>query len=388
MNELSSMTLRLIAVYARVSTSNQEDQQTIKTQLVAIREFAEKHGYPIVREFLDEGWSGDMLARPALDQLRQDAKLKQWDAVLIYNPDRLARRYSFQELVMDELMEKGVETLFITIPPSKNSEDRLLYGVRGVFAEYERVKIAERFRMGKVRKAKESHIIASEAPYGYMFIPKRGKPGTLDFCQGHYEINQIEAAVVKMIFSMVDDEVLTTKKVVKRLLELDIRPRKSNRGVWSTSTISTLLRNRTYIGEGHYGRSYAVVPQKRLKQITYRKVKKTSRKFKPESEWIKIPTPAILDKEIFERAQVQLKINATLSPRNKKNQYLLGGVIRCSCGRSRVGEGPQHGKYLYYRCTDRVHSFPLASKCTEKGINARIADALIWNKIHKLMLSP
>src|SRR6266568_6324116 len=125
------MESKLIAVYARVSTSRQEEEGTIKTQLSTLREYARTNGYVIVKEYVDDGWSGDMLARPALDDLRQAAKSKLWNAVLIYDPDRLARRYSFQELVMDELQEQGIQTLFVTIPPSKNSEDRLLYGVRG-----------------------------------------------------------------------------------------------------------------------------------------------------------------------------------------------------------------------------------------------------------------
>ena len=98
---------QLIAVYARVSTARQEEEGTIETQLSAVREFAGKNNYAIVKDYVDNGWSGDMLARPALDQLREDAKKKLWQAVLIYDPDRLARRYSFQELVMDELREYG-----------------------------------------------------------------------------------------------------------------------------------------------------------------------------------------------------------------------------------------------------------------------------------------
>jgi site-specific DNA recombinase len=119
----------------------------------------------------------------------------------------------------------------------------------------------------------------------------------------------------------------------------------------------------------------------------YRKIKKTSRKFRPESEWIKIKTFAIIEEELFMRAQRQLKRNFELSNRNKKNEYLLAGKIRCTCGRSRAGEGPQHGKHLYYRCTSRVHSYPLPSTCSERGINARIADNLVWLKVTKLMTS-
>ena len=156
MHEFTPKTIQLIAVYARVSTARQEEEGTIETQLSAVREFAAKNNYTIVKDYVDNGWSGDMLARPALDQLREDAKKKLWQAVLIYDPDRLARRYSFQELVMDELRELGLAILFVTVSPSKNHEDRLMYGVRGIFAEYERTKIAERFRLGKIRKREKA----------------------------------------------------------------------------------------------------------------------------------------------------------------------------------------------------------------------------------------
>lgn len=84
----------------------------------------------------------------------------------------------------------------------------------------------------------------------------------------------------------------------------------------------------------------------------------------------------------------QLKANFAMCQRNKKNEYLLAGKIFCNCGRRRAGEGPQHGKHLYYRCTDRVYSYPLPRNCHEKGINARIADAAVWKKLKEIMSSP
>ena len=84
---------KFVAIYARVSTSAQEVQETIEAQLLEVRKFAKEHGYIIVKEYLDQGWSGDVLARPALDELRLAARKKLWDAVLIYDPDRLGRRY-------------------------------------------------------------------------------------------------------------------------------------------------------------------------------------------------------------------------------------------------------------------------------------------------------
>lgn len=373
---------KLIAVYARVSTARQEEDGTIETQLGALREFAQQNNCTVVQEYIDDGWSGDILARPSLDQLRADVTKKIWQAVLIYDPDRLARRYSYQELVMDELRERHIEVLFVTVSAPKNSEEKILHGVRGLFAEYERAKIAERFRLGKVRKVKDGHILLSEAPYGYIYIPNQGDR------HGYLEPLDAEVRTVKMIFEWVANDRHTLRQIVRRLLDLKIRPRKSARGVWNTSTLSTLLRNEAYIGKAHWGSSYAIAPEHPLKKDIYRKIKKTSRRAKPREEWIIINVPPIIDRDLFERARAQLDVNYALSKRNKKNEYLLAGKIRCICGRSRSGEGVLHGKHLYYRCTDRVLSFPLPAACRERGINARIADELVWHKIVDLMSSP
>ena len=373
---------KIIATYSRVSTSNQEEQETIKTQLNTLAEFAIKNNYSIVKQYIDDGWSGDVLMRPELDKLREDAKSKQWEAVLIYDPDRLARRYSYQELIMDELREAGIEIIFVTISAPKNSEDKILYGVRGLFAEYERTKISERFRLGKIRKVKEGNVLLSEAPYGYNYIPKR------ENISGYLEINENEARVVKMIFHWVADEGLPIRKIILKLQELGIPPRKSTRGDWSQSTISSIIKNRTYYGDAHWGISYSVVPKNPTSKEKYRKLKKTSRKLKNESEWIKIKVPAIIEKELHERANRSLSNKFKLNIRQMKNQYLLNGKIVCSCGYSRTGEGVSNGKFLYYRCSKRINQFPLPRTCFEGAVNARNTDKLVWDKILELMCSP
>jgi len=373
--------MKLAAIYARVSTARQEEEQTIKTQIAADKELVQRYGFNLVREYTDEGWSGDILARPALDQLREDAKLKLWQVVVVYDPDRLARRYSYQELVMDELREAGIEVLFVTVSSPKNSEEKILHGVRGLFAEYERAKIGERFRMGKLRKVKEGHILVSEPLYGYRYIAMR------DRVHGHYEINEDEARVVRMIFNWIDQEGATLREIVRRLRASGIKPRKSKRGVWATSTLSKMLQNRAYIGEAHWGSSYAVVPEKPIKTEKYRKNRKSSRRMKPTQEWLTIPVPKIIDRDIFERVRTRIEANFLLCRRNTKNEYLLAGKIYCPCGRKRAGEGPQKGKHLYYRCTDRVLSFPLPPSCKEQSIKARIADQLVWESVSNLMTS-
>src|SRR5215831_5997897 len=101
----------------------------------------------------------------------------------------------------------------------------------------------------------------------------------------------------------------------------------------------------------------------------------------------KDPVPALINRDVFERTRAQLESNLALCQRNKKNEYLLAGKIRCVCGRTRSGEGPLRGKHLYYRCSDRAVSFPLPPKCCERSINARIADQLVWQQISGIMSS-
>lgn len=382
MNDTNEKPSKLIAIYARVSTSRQENEGTIETQLSVLREYAQKNSLIIVKEYLDDGWSGDILARPSLDELRQDAKSKLWEAVLFYDPDRLARRYSYQELVMDELREAGVEVMFITISAPKNSEDKILHGVRGLFAEYERTKIAERFRLGKLRSIKEGHIIASRPLYGYSRVPRNGND------HGYYVINEEEAVVVRKMFSWVADEGLNIRQVVRRLQELHIPPKQSKRGVWSTSTLTTLLRNEAFIGKAHWYSSVAVEPKNPLNKEKYRKVKKSSSKKRPKSEWMYVPVPPIIGEDLFNRARAQLAKNAQLNPRSKKYEYLLGGRTYCTCGQKRTGAARNLGRNLYYDCCEKILCFPLPRQCHENPINARIADELVWQKISALMSSP
>lgn len=371
-----------VALYARVSSQRQEVEETIETQVMAIKDFLRSQNHTLIHEYRDDGWSGTLLARPALDQLRLDAIKGSFEGVVVYDPDRLSRKYAHQELVRDELEGHGLKVLFVTTPPVRDEGDKLLYGVKGLFAEYERAKIAERFRLGKLRKAREGHVVTSQAPYGYAYIPKQGDR------HGYFEPIPEEARVVRDIFNWVGNEGMTIRKVIKRLQDMHISPRKSKRGVWNNSTLTTLLRNETYYGKAHYNKTVGIIPSKPKNTEKYKRIVKSSRKNKPEADWIFIECRPLIDKALFDRVQKQLRINFERCVRNKKNHYLLGNLIRCTCGSTRTGEGPQHGKHLYYRCSGRVKQYPMPPSCHEKGINARITDKLVWDGIKGLMESP
>lgn len=363
-----------IAIYCRTSTNRQENEQTIESQLWALRNrVKEEQNWTLFKEYPDSGWGGDILARPALDQLRDDAKQKLFDAILVVDYDRIARRFAYQAIVLDELEELEIQVLSLNQVRAETAEDKVLLGFKGLFAEYERVKIAERTRRGKLRKASAGTFFGWNAPYGYQYVSDP---------EPHFEILEEEAEVVRKIFKWLADG-STIRGVIRKLADLKIKPKKNKRPIWVSSTISRLVRNEVYIGIEYYNKNYAVVPQNPKLNGKYKKVKKSSRKMRNKEEWFPIKVSAILNEELFYLVQDRLKENKIFAKRNRKREYLLAGKIYCGCGRKRLGEGIQD--HIYYRCSDRIYNFPLPQQCFIKGVNAAILDNIVWENVVKLL---
>jgi site-specific DNA recombinase len=161
---------RTAAIYARVSSDRQKEEHTIGSQVTALIQHAESHGYMVPAEwrFLDEGYSGATLLRPGLEALRDLAAGGQLEAVLVHSPDRLSRKYAYQVLLTEELSRCGVEVVFLKAPSGETPEDQLLLQFQGMIAEYERAQIAERSRRGKRHRAQQGMVnVLAGAPYGY-----------------------------------------------------------------------------------------------------------------------------------------------------------------------------------------------------------------------------
>jgi site-specific DNA recombinase len=159
------------AIYARVSTERQERQQTIDSQLSALRDWVGARGHVLtdIHVFRDEGFSGSRLDRPALDALRDAIRDAVGDLVVVFSPDRLARKYAYQVLLLEEFRRAGCEVVFLHHPISDNPNDQLLLQIQGAIAEYERAVLAERFRRGKLQRARDGNIISAKVPYGYRY---------------------------------------------------------------------------------------------------------------------------------------------------------------------------------------------------------------------------
>ena len=189
--------MAVAAIYARVSSDKQREENTIASQTAALIDFARSRGFQVPDEwvFEDEGYSGATLERPGLERVRDLAAEGQVHAVLVYAPDRLSRKYAYQILLIEELARHGVETVFLKAPQTATAEDQLLLQFQGMIAEYERAQILERSRRGKRHRARQGQVsVLSGAPYGYRYVRKS------DDAVAYYEILEAEASVVRMVY--------------------------------------------------------------------------------------------------------------------------------------------------------------------------------------------
>src|SRR5262245_8759493 len=235
--------MKIAALYARVSSAKQQLNENIASQIAAIEQYAQQHDYHISPQhvYKDDGYSGARLDRPALDRLRDAVAQGEVETVLILSPDRLARHFPYQYIIVEEFERAGCETVFTKHNFGTSPAERMLQEMTGVFAEYERAMITERCRRGRLHRARQGQIWMSEAPYGYRYIPRT------ETCPGKLVINEAEAEVVRMIFRWLIDEQLSTYQINKRLNESGIRTRRGNER-WCGGTILKLLRDQGYTG--------------------------------------------------------------------------------------------------------------------------------------------
>jgi site-specific DNA recombinase len=233
-SQTDGQTGRVAAIYARVSSERQRQDETIQSQTVGLRELAAQRGLLVVEDlvFEDEGFSGASLQRPALERLRDHAAEGAFEVLLCHAPDRLARRYAYQVLLLEELARAGVEVIFARGGEhSGTPEDELLRQFQGMIAEYERAQIRERTRRGKLHRARTGHqAVMAGAPYGYRFVKKT------DIAEGYWEINETEAHVVREIFRRYTEEQVAIAELARWLTAQQI-PTRTGKTVWDRSTV-------------------------------------------------------------------------------------------------------------------------------------------------------
>ena len=218
--------LKRAALYARVSTEKQEREETVASQVDLLQQTAAAHSYEVLpgNVFIDDGISGTRLDRPALDRLRDLAAEGAFEVILVTAPDRLARRYAYQVVLVEEFIRDGCEVVFVHQSLGASPEEQMLLQMQGVFAEYERALIQERTRRGRLFAARQGRVNWGNPPYGYTYVRKT--PTTPQ----HLVINEAEAEMVRQIYRWCVEEHLSSYAIHRRLTAQGIPPRKSPHG--------------------------------------------------------------------------------------------------------------------------------------------------------------
>jgi site-specific DNA recombinase len=378
--------MKTAALYARVSTDKQEKEQTVQSQIDALQRAARERGYAIPAEliFVDEGYSGARMDRPALDRLRDLAAETAFHAVLIYSPDRLARQYAYQVVVMEELKRHGCEVVFVNHDFGNTPEQQMLLQMQGVFAEYERALIKERMRRGNLYAASQGRVNWGVAPYGYRYIRKS------DSTPQQLVLNETEAEVVRQIYRWLVDEQMTSCAIARRLSGLSVPTRKQALRGWAQSTVAEILRKPLYKGEAFYNcrkRVDAHRPQGKEGFKDLRPGNLRGRAPRPREEWIPVRVPAIIDPGTWDLAQVQAAKNRERAMRNnKKHEYLLRGLLVCGrCGHRMIGARP--GNSGLYICSVRYPK-RLPGSCDGRTVNASAIEKKVWDHVRDLLADP
>jgi site-specific DNA recombinase len=394
------MTTIRAAFYARVSGEQQAAAHTIESQIAALIERSFNDGTPVPpeRQFVDDGYSGATLIRPALDRLRDLVNVGAIDRIYVHSPDRLARNYAYQVLLLDEWHRRGVEVVFLNRPLGQSPEDDLLLQVQGIVAEYERAKIMERSRRGKKHAAQSGSLnVMSGAPFGYRYVSVREGGG-----QARFEPVAEQARVVQQIFSWIGRDRCSLAEACRRLHKAGT-PTATGKPIWSREAVWHVLQNPAYMGQAAYGKTHMMPRGKKSRLRAARGHPTQPRRSnapKPADpkEWVFVTVPALVDDALFRTAHAQLEENRSRARQGRRRPgYLLQGLTCCAkCGYAyygktlrELGAGRQMRDFLYYRCSGSDgYRFGGERICSNAQVQGNTLEATVWSEVSDLLMNP
>ena len=380
-----------IAIYSRVSTSHQVEHQTIEQQLDRLAAHVQMYaadGWVLdpTHVFRDEGYSGAILARPGLDRLRDAVKGHEIDCVLVTTPDRLARNYVHQMVLLEEWARAGCRVEFLDRPMSDDPHDHLLLQIRGAVAEYERTLIAERMRRGRLAKLRVGLLLPwTYPPYGYRLDPDRPRDP-----QG-VMTDPAEAAIVAELFALYREPGTALMQLARHLDQRGV-PTPSGRPRWSSPTIRGILRNPTYTGQVYAQRTrYRAPTHRRSATHAIGRPHGTATPL-PAAAWLLVgPVPALVSQAHFDEVQTKLASNRSFARRNNTaHQYLLRALVSCGCCGLACTARAVNRRSFYYLCNGKRQSTysHRAPRCTARYIPAKQLDELVWQDLCALLREP
>src|SRR5436190_816855 len=236
--------------------------------------------------FRDDGYSGASLKRPALDRLRDKAHYREFDCLLVTAPDRLARNYVHQMVLIEELEQQGCTVQFLDRPMTNDPHDQLLLQIRGAVAEYERTLITERMRRGRHARLRAGTLLPwTRPPFGYRLDPDRPRDASA------VRTEPAEAALVAQLFDWYLEPQATLYQLVKRLADLGVAT-PAGKPRWNVASVRGILRNPAYAGRAQTNRT-RVVPARQRRSALRPVGPGESHAPRPPEEWIEVPVPPI-----------------------------------------------------------------------------------------------
>ncbi len=385
-------------LYARVSTEEQKNNQTIDTQIHGIGgmlQYAANHNLPVPDEsmiFIDDGFSGATLIRPALTAFRE--YLKTHDDVsyfLVYDADRIGRDTYNQLIILEELKKKNITIHFKTGELGTTPNDKLLFTILSAFSEFERAKIMERTQRGMKRRIESGKFNGGRPMFGYKY----------DYTRGKHELDEAEVKVVKMIYDWYTEDKLNIRQIQAKLFELKIPTKydalkntEKNRkmkglkkyplGWWSEVTIRNVLANEAYTGK------WSCCKRKTLKldvanpRTGKPKVRQITR---DKEEWHPIEIPRIVSDEQYKKALLQARKNLMFAKRCTKQTYLLQGLLRCAKDGLRYRGHQEKSGVIYYYCKSRATNTPQPN-CNSPYLRADEIEPIVWNTVKSILENP
>jgi site-specific DNA recombinase len=384
-----------VAAYVRVSTSRQVKLQTIEQQLEMVSGYAREKGWELPEEdiFRDDGYSGTTLGRPALDALRDKARLREFEVVVVLSPDRLARNYVHQMVLIEELEKDGCRVEFVERPMSSEPNDQLLLQIRGAVAEYERTLLSERMRRGRLAKYKAGLLLPwTHVPYGLLRVdPDRPRD------PAGVRPDEAKAAVVAEIFAAYLEPGASLFGVSRHLREMGV-PAPRGGKAWSTATLRGILTNPVYTGKVYAGRvRYRPARIRRSATHPIGHPHNSSDPL-PEEEWIFIgEVPEVVAQEQFDLVAQKLSKNKSFARRNNKaNEHLLRALVSCGeCMLASIAVAKTFGKnndrkQRYYVCSGKFNKAQSApeEKCPSRYAPAEQLEEIVWRDVCEVLTHP
>jgi site-specific DNA recombinase len=368
--------------YARVSSDIQAQERTIESQISELKKQIKNNGHELVKEYIDDGYSGAMLSRPAMDQLREDIKTDMFETIYFHNADRIARDVTYQNIIISEILHYKKQIIINGQDYVHNPENKFTLTVLGAVAELEKAKTLERCMRGRQYRLNQGYLMSSGCHiYGYTYIHRTPE------APAAYIINKEEAKIVQYIFRLYAKGEMSYRAIIRHLDKKKIPCRQGR--VWNWAQMNVMLKNITYTGIKYFN---TTTDTNALAKFEGR-VKKIHRVPTDKSTWIGIKIPQIISQELFDKVQKRINYNRECY-RNAKNTKLLSGLLFCSkCG------GRCHACHRYY-LVERKEGNRLYQRtnyrCSVKAgtirhnpeINARIIEPGVFDMIRKYLIDP